>query len=129
LQLVNILRDLPADLRAGRCYLPADELAAAGCDLGKPSKEIIERWIARAMDLLNDGFRYIEATRSARLRYGCILPWYLGVRTFVLLRQTPPLETNQRVKVSRSEVRAVLALALPAALSNTILRRMRRALL
>jgi farnesyl-diphosphate farnesyltransferase len=28
LQLVNILRDLPADLRQGRCYLPAQELAA-----------------------------------------------------------------------------------------------------
>ena len=30
LQLVNILRDLPADLRKGRCYLPADKLAAMG---------------------------------------------------------------------------------------------------
>ena len=30
LQLVNILRDLPDDLRAGRCYLPEDELRAAG---------------------------------------------------------------------------------------------------
>ena len=30
LQLVNILRDLPADLRNGRCYLPADKLAEAG---------------------------------------------------------------------------------------------------
>src|SRR5204862_335609 len=26
LQLVNILRDAPADLRSGRCYLPEDEL-------------------------------------------------------------------------------------------------------
>ncbi|HXE43316.1 MAG TPA: squalene/phytoene synthase family protein, partial [Candidatus Baltobacteraceae bacterium] len=30
LQLVNILRDLPADLRKGRCYLPSDKLARAG---------------------------------------------------------------------------------------------------
>ena len=28
LQLVNILRDLPVDLRNGRCYLPAEELCA-----------------------------------------------------------------------------------------------------
>ena len=27
LQLTNVLRDVPADLRAGRCYLPADWLA------------------------------------------------------------------------------------------------------
>ena len=30
LQLVNILRDLPADLRKGRCYLPAEKLEPAG---------------------------------------------------------------------------------------------------
>ena len=30
MQLTNILRDLGSDLRAGRCYLPADELAAFG---------------------------------------------------------------------------------------------------
>lgn len=30
MQLTNVLRDLGADLRAGRCYLPADELARFG---------------------------------------------------------------------------------------------------
>ncbi len=30
LQYVNILRDLPRDLRKGRCYLPSQTLAAAG---------------------------------------------------------------------------------------------------
>ncbi|MEP6822909.1 MAG: squalene/phytoene synthase family protein, partial [Chthoniobacterales bacterium] len=30
LQLVNILRDVGADLRIGRCYLPAEELQTAG---------------------------------------------------------------------------------------------------
>ncbi|NJM55112.1 MAG: squalene/phytoene synthase family protein, partial [Verrucomicrobiae bacterium] len=30
LQLVNILRDLPRDLRNGRCYLPRERLARAG---------------------------------------------------------------------------------------------------
>jgi phytoene synthase len=31
MQLTNVLRDLGADLRTGRCYLPADELARFGC--------------------------------------------------------------------------------------------------
>jgi phytoene synthase len=31
MQLTNVLRDLGADLRADRCYLPADELARFGC--------------------------------------------------------------------------------------------------
>ena len=30
LQLTNVLRDVPADLQQGRCYLPARELAALG---------------------------------------------------------------------------------------------------
>ena len=30
LQLVNILRDLPADLKKGRCYLPVEKLEPAG---------------------------------------------------------------------------------------------------
>src|ERR1039457_4071039 len=30
LQLVNVLRDLPLDLRKGRCYLPTEKLDAAG---------------------------------------------------------------------------------------------------
>src|SRR6185295_2403632 len=30
LQMTNVLRDAAADVRAGRCYLPARELAALG---------------------------------------------------------------------------------------------------
>ncbi len=41
LQLVNVIRDLPADLRAGRCYLPAPLLERNGlapADLLDPSR-------------------------------------------------------------------------------------------
>ena len=30
LQMINILRDIPEDLRFGRCYIPRDELARYG---------------------------------------------------------------------------------------------------
>lgn len=128
LQLVNILRDLPTDLRAGRCYLPADKLNAAELDFKNPDQKVFDRWLRRAEQLLDDAFRYIEATRSWRLRYACFLPWYLGVRTLVLLRQTPPHETSQRVKVSRSEVKTALIFAGFAAVSNVVLRRLQKRL-
>ncbi len=118
LQLVNILRDLPADLKSGRCYLPNDELAAAHIHpkelLTKPfgAHEIVEKWIARAEELLADGKRYIDAIRSWRLRYACILPWALGVRTLLYLRKHPPLETSVRIKVPRHEVRAIMVRSL-----------------
>ncbi len=120
LQLVNILRDLPADLRAGRCYLPADELRAAGADFIHPrsARPVVERWLDRAAAHLEDGRLYIRALRPARLRAGVFLPWYLGIKTLALLRATSPLETGRRLKVPRSTVRAALLLAVPAAFTN-----------
>ena len=128
LQLVNILRDLPADLRAGRCYLPEPELRAAGTSPAPlahdPAKAqpVFDLWRARAAAYLDDGFRYIAALRSPRLRAGCFLPWYLGVRTLDLMAKTSPLASAGKIKVPRSTVRRALALAAPVAFSDAALR-------
>jgi len=77
LQLVNILRDMPADLRQGRCYLPEIELRAAGTSPSplahQPSKAqpVFDRWNAKAAEFLEDGHRYILALRSPKLRAAC----------------------------------------------------------
>ncbi len=134
LQLVNILRDLPADLKAGRCYLPADELARAGLTpsqlAAKPerARPVFERWHQQALAHLDDAFRYIQAARNRRMRFACILPWQLGLRTLALLKKTPSLETATRVKVTRREVRAILLLAPLAACSDYFLTQTRRRL-
>jgi farnesyl-diphosphate farnesyltransferase len=122
LQLVNILRDLPADRRAGRCYLPGDELRAASSTPATPAREVFERWHARASELLEDGRRYILALRPARLRIGCFLPWYLAVETLRLLAARSPLETEEKIKVPRSTVRAALLRAPLIGISNNALR-------
>ncbi|MEI8340835.1 MAG: phytoene/squalene synthase family protein [Verrucomicrobiota bacterium] len=125
LQLVNILRDLPADLKAGRCYLP---LAEFGLDLDainrtpQLGRAVFESWLAQAVTHLDAAYRYIRAISNWRLRYACILPWHLGMRTLILLREKPPLENGDRVKVSRGEVRGVLVKALFWAVSNILLR-------
>ena len=121
LQLVNILRDLPADRRAGRCYLPEDELRAANSTPAKPAREVFDRWHRRAITHLEDGRRYIAALRPARLRIGCFLPWYLGVETLRRLSDRPPLESEQKIKVPRSTVRAALLRAPLVAFSNRAL--------
>ena len=132
LQLVNILRDMPADLRAGRCYLPADELARAGvtpqgiADSPQQCRAVFDRWLAQAGAHMDDAFRYIEAVGNRRVRFACVLPWYLGMRTLALMRAKPPLETPGRVKVTRREVRALLLFAPLAACSDTALRAVRR---
>lgn len=119
LQLVNILRDLPRDLRDGRCYLPSERLAAAGLSpaaLLDPARRadvrpLYDAYLDRAASLLADGWAYTNALPRAqvRLRLACAWPALIGLETLAALRATPALEAARRVKVSRSAVRAVMA--------------------
>jgi farnesyl-diphosphate farnesyltransferase len=133
LQLVNVLRDLPADLSSGRCYLPAEELAAVGSAPARlmsepaPGLPVFDRWIGRARQYLDDGRQYISLLRPARIRIGCYLPWRLGLMTLDLISSENPLRSTRRVKVSRSAVYSSLALGLFAAVSNAPLGRAPRA--
>ncbi len=126
LQLVNILRDAPADFANGRCYLPLTDLEghAPGELRAAPAlaRAAYERWTGRARAHLAEGLRYIEAIRPWRVRLACFLPWALGVRTLRLMEQSRPLETARRVKVSRAEVRRLLLSGAVAALANPLLR-------
>jgi farnesyl-diphosphate farnesyltransferase len=130
LQLINILRDGPADLAQGRCYLPSQELPEENPELLKTAPMLVrpvqDRWVARARAHLEDGLHYIEAVRPWRLRLACFLPWAIGVRTLKLIEHTRPLEQDYRVKVPRREVRSLLFLGVLGALGNGTLRRVAR---
>jgi len=129
LQLVNILRDLPEDIRNGRCYLPMDELRAIGiscpediqADLRRAAP-VFETWRQKALSLHEEARRYIEAVRPWRIRFACLLPWALGVRTLMLIGETSPLEAKERVKVGRPEVTRIMRRAVWAAISNAAVR-------
>lgn len=124
LQLVNILRDLPEDLKNGRCYLPEDELRATGASpealLSAPesAQPVFDKWLRRATECLDGGRTYICALRSARLRVACFLPWHIGTKTLDLLAATSPIKSPQRIKVPRSTVRKALLLAPLAAMTD-----------
>ncbi len=119
LQWVNILRDLPRDLAAGRCYIPADQLEANGlapADLRDPSNEarfrpLYGQLLDRAEEHLRAGWRYTQTVPRGqfRLRLACAWPVLIGVRTLSKLRREPVLNPAHRVKVSRAEVRRILA--------------------
>jgi farnesyl-diphosphate farnesyltransferase len=107
LQLVNILRDLPKDLRIGRCYLPMSEPAL----LIEPNnfttvEHIYRQWLDIAVEHLDAGWRYTLAipANQRRLRLACVWPIWIGLKTIARLRRANPLDTSQRVKVSRPEV-------------------------
>ena len=119
LQFVNILRDLPADLRKGRCYLPADEVDPARLLTDPASgRACFDHWLQRANELLESGRIYIRSLRPARARMGCYLPWELARQTLALVARQYPLESPTRVKVTRSAVRGALFRGAIAAFSN-----------
>ncbi|HEX3798114.1 MAG TPA: phytoene/squalene synthase family protein [Verrucomicrobiae bacterium] len=118
LQLVNILRDMPADLRQGRCYLPVNELADCGltpADLLLPASEgklrpLYNRYLDMAEANLASGWEYTNALpfSGMRVRLGCAWLILIGVKTLATLRTANPLDATQRLKVPRSAVYGVM---------------------
>ena len=126
LQLVNILRDLPEDIRNGRCYLPMAELRQAGIadpqdlrDHLQLAGSVFEHWRQQALGYHEDGRQYIQEIRPLRIRFACLLPWALGVRTLKLMAERSPLEQRERIKVDRKEVGRIMRRALWGAMSNS----------
>ncbi len=130
LQLVNILRDLPADLKNGRCYLPAERLEQAGLFpeiLLSPAAEskflpLFREYLDKAEAHLAAGWTYTNTLPFGqfRVRLACAWPVLIGVRTIEKLRAADSFALRERVKVSRGEVRGIifrslLACPLPAA--------------
>lgn len=103
LQLVNILRDLPADLAAGRCYLPvadpADRNALLACHA---------RWQERAAPWIEQGRSYARSLPLRRLRAATLLPALLADETLARLRCATWQTLQTRVKVPRRRVYALL---------------------
>ena len=122
LQLINVLRDAGADLRAGRCYFPEFELTAAHLTasqiLSKPERfePIYRTWLAKAKTGLECGMQYSRAIRNRRVRAATVLPALIGARTLALVNQAKTGALRRTVKVPRSEVRRmILRLALTVA--------------
>src|SRR5213592_1648447 len=116
LQLINVLRDAGADLRAGRCYFPEYELGAAHLVppqiLSEPERfePIYRTWLDKAKAGLECGIRYSRAIRNRRVRAATVLPALIGARTLALLNAAGPMALQRTVKVPRREVRAMIFL-------------------
>src|SRR6266571_3008776 len=122
LQLINVLRDAGADLRAGRCYFPEYELTVAHLTASQIFSEperfqpIYQAWLAKAKSGLECGMQYSRAIRNRRVRAATVLPALIGARTLALVNQAKTGALQRTVKVPRSEVRRmILRLALTVA--------------
>jgi farnesyl-diphosphate farnesyltransferase len=108
LQLVNILRDRPEDMRNGRYYLPD----TADMPPGEPALRAHDRWLDIAKDFVHEGMRYADALHGRRLRCATVLPALLALETIEKLDSATWQELEQRVKVSKATVFRCLAEAM-----------------
>jgi farnesyl-diphosphate farnesyltransferase len=138
LQLVNVIRDAPADLLAGRCYWPQELLGAHGllpadlaalCREGAPPpspelagavQAVTDRLLVLARQRVERAWPYVEAIppRALRLRLSCVWPLWLCLDTLsaiaragspILVYRNPVHERSQgSIKVRRQEVYSLL---------------------
>ncbi|MEO8614721.1 MAG: squalene/phytoene synthase family protein [Luteolibacter sp.] len=106
LQMVNILRDLPADLAAGRCYLPVadpmDHDDLLGCH---------QKWLTPTRMWIDDGKRYSSSLTSRRLRAATVLPALIAEKTLDRMKDVTWETLQARVKIPRRKVYQLLVKA------------------
>ena len=139
LQLTNVLRDVPRDLRQGRCYLPRQDLARWGLeprDLLDPgrapaARPLLREWLNAALDHYEAGWQYTFAIprRETRMRLACAWPLLIGLRTLDLLAASPNwLDPAITLKVPRARVYGLMAHSLGTVWSTRALDRQARRL-
>ena len=117
LQLVNILRDLPEDLRQGRCYIPEQSLSRFGLTPGdllnhdamRRFQPLFDGYLELAGEHLRAGWRYTTSLPfiCARVRLACAWPILIGIETLRRLRRGNILG-DPRIKITRRDIRRIL---------------------
>jgi farnesyl-diphosphate farnesyltransferase len=132
LQLTNVLRDVPRDLRIGRCYLPRADLSRAGLvpgDLlqssaGAGARPVLVRGIETALEHFDAAEAYLLAIprRCYRLRLSVLWPQLIGLATLAILaRNEAWLDPGHPSKVSRPWIYRTLAVSAKLAPFNLLL--------
>ena len=121
LQYTNVLRDIPADLRRGRCYVPVELLEKAGlkpADLLDPASlqkfmPVRNQLLRIALEHLDQGWLYTMAIPRSelRLRLACAWPILFAVKTLERVSLSSDLlNPGVTLKVTRGEVYRIMAL-------------------
>ena len=115
LQMTNILKDLPKDLRRGRCYIPLEMLESVGLQpkdlLDKKNMSrfspVLQKLVGITLAHLDQGWFYTMSIprMEIRLRLACMWPILIALRTLHLLTTCDNmLDPAQKLKISRLEV-------------------------
>jgi farnesyl-diphosphate farnesyltransferase len=133
LQMTNVLRDCGKDLRIGRCYLPSTMLSRFDLtpqdlllpDTSSRARPVLFELVKKALDDFREGVEYTLSLppSSIRLRLACLWPILIGLETVLLLVDNDHwLDPAKISKIWRGDVYRILALSVPTAPSNKLLR-------
>lgn len=139
LQMTNILRDLPRDLRRGRCYIPETMLKEQGlstAELLSPQaiprlRPLLRSLIRQTLEHLDCAWEYTAdiPRQEMRLRLACLLPILFALKTLKLVSASDQLlDPSVTLKISRLDVYRTIGLALCIVRSNSLLTRIFRKL-
>jgi farnesyl-diphosphate farnesyltransferase len=85
-------------------------------------ESILRQWREKAERGLAAGIEYACAIRPRRVRFATALPALIGTRTLSLLREAGPDIFERTVKVSRADVRKIMASTAARLASSRVLR-------
>lgn len=131
LQIVNILRDLPKDLRIGRCYFPRIDLEKAGltaADLLDPANSarfepVKRKWIAWGLNHLKSGKKYFPQLPKNQPGQRAAVAWPIlwTADSFLKVYKEPDiLNPAKRVKIPRAVIYGTIFLTPLLLASNTL---------
>ncbi len=129
LQYTNILRDLPRDLRIGRCYLPQTWLHENNLNIeqllegerSKATDALLRQGVKQSLEYFDSAEQYILAIprRCIRLRLAALWPLMIGLASLKRLIDAPNwLDVNTIIKVDRRWVYSMLCRSLFVIHSN-----------
>lgn len=131
LQIVNILRDLPKDLRLGRCYFPQEDLQSAGLtaeDLLRPANSsrfepVKQKWISWGISRLSSAKPYFKELSRLHPGQRAAVAWpvlWTADTLYKVYQEPDLLNPQKRVKISRKTIYTTMLFTPPALLSNTV---------
>ena len=131
LQMVNIIRDINADLKRGQSYIPDEILrkynltrkSIYASENREQAERMFNELIEMAIGHLDNALAYILTIpkEETRIRLFCLLPMFWAMQTLRIIQQnTLALLRLDSIKISRRTIRIEFLKALILAFSNRL---------
>jgi len=119
LQKVNILRDIAHDIAQNRRYWPKKLIAKYKLSYEslclrenrEAALKVLHEQVKNARRYLESAMKYVLLLpeKALRVRMFCLIPLFMAIESYVKCAQSDIFDPAQKVKISREEVRDIVA--------------------